>query len=153
MKTLTVCTLILGTILTSASALAFNRANVDELNFSIEKCFEQTQLGQEGSTRACNDIIRSDVVSRHNKAIALHNRGVIKLAKGEKEAALSDFMAATRRVPENVESLLAAAHVYHQLNQIENAKMIMAKVSSIDSKDALFKQYQAKLNLLVERTE
>ena len=98
-------------IVATTPVFAFNKTSIDSLNFNIEKCFEQTKKEQGAWKRYCNYVIRSDIADRENKAVALHNRGVINLNNGDYLAALKDFETAFENAPGMKRSLLAAKHV------------------------------------------
>ncbi|GAB5380693.1 MAG: hypothetical protein Alis3KO_20250 [Aliiglaciecola sp.] len=89
--------LILSTI--SFQTLSASSSIIDKLNINISKCYQQTEKGKYAKKRACNTVLKSDFISRKNRAIAYHNRGVINLSQGDINSAFRDFRRAIKYDP------------------------------------------------------
>lgn len=144
MKSLLATGLILTISVSSFSALAINQLGADALNAHIEGCFAQTRAEATPSTFPCNKVIRSNRVSKHNKAVALHNRAIVLLKQAKTDKALRDFTRAVSLSPDMLESLLATAQLLYQKQDFQLAQKYFDIATKIDAEHPTIVKYRNK---------
>lgn len=107
-------------------------------NKNIEKCYEATkQITVTPSLRTCNYVIKSRFSSRKNKAIALHNRGVIYLNHNLNDKALKSFEKAARTNSKQSASMLSIAQLHYANDNVLLALKYVEKVLSKETDNSV----------------
>lgn len=125
-------------------ALAKSRLSAESLNHHIEHCYNETKQGAAGQIRLCNKVIRSRQATPHNQAVALHNRGVIQLHRGNADLALNDFISAAQREPSLLPTLLVIGELYHQSQKPQEAAKYFDMAFALDADHPTLTRYRHK---------
>ena len=116
-------------------------------NKNIEKCYEATkQIPVTPSVRTCKYVIESRFSSRKNKAIALHNRGVIYLNHNLNDKALKSFERAARTNSKQSASMLAIAQLHYANDNALLALKYIEKVLSKENENLLAHKLRKQIN-------
>ena len=96
-------TLHAAALLLAATFLPVTESTADPAaSGPVDACYRQTVLAVQGvdpdrlSLAPCRSALREDSLTRNEKSIALHNRGVIQQAMGDAEAARVSFEHSVR---------------------------------------------------------
>lgn len=125
--------------------------SIDDMNANIENCYKQTLLASQQTslkkiqTIPCTRVINSHLSSKNNKSIALFNRSIVYMHKGEIKSALKDVQRAIKIAPDFYQAHVAAAQWLQQENSLNEALAHYERAISIDSSDITVEKNRDKL--------
>lgn len=127
------------------SVFEASATSLKKLNRQLEHCYQETYAkGILPSESTCLKVIENKLTTRKNKAIALHNLGVIQIEAGELGAAQQSFVRAVALNKKQVSSLLALAQ-FNLRQKPEMAQQYISRALVLNPHDKLAIKLQNKL--------
>lgn len=116
------------------------------------ECSRLATGGSGGTTEACNKALLSEPLNNLGRAQTLTNRGAIRLAAGDRAAALDDFNSAIALAPELAAAYLNRANVHLIGKNFEKAFADADKAVSLNGQNARAYFLRGGANEMLGRT-